>query len=295
MDFVYLRTLCEVARCGNLTHAAHALGYAQSSVTTQMQKLEGQYGAPLFERHGKKLKPTQAGETLIHYAQQILALHTEAKEALSRQEAGTLTMGIIETLATYYLPPVLRAFRQDYPNVMITLQAGTEPSIIRAVKEGRCDLGLVLDTICTDPDLICLPLRKEEFVVVVPPESDYSKRRGSMTVEEIAQARLILTEDGCTYRALLLHALKQSGVAYQIAGEFGSIEAIKQCVASGMGIGFLPRATVELEIEQGKLRGYPLEIDSALHTQVIYLKRKWQSRAFQRLLHEIDRSSQREN
>ena len=59
-------------------HAAHALGYAQSSVTTQMQKLEEQYGVPLFERHGKKLKPTQAGETLIHYAQQILALHGEA-------------------------------------------------------------------------------------------------------------------------------------------------------------------------------------------------------------------------
>lgn len=287
MDFVYLRTLCEVARCGNLTHAAHALGYAQSSVTTQMQKLEEQYGVPLFERHGKKLRPTQAGETLIHYAQQILALHGEAKAALSQQETGTLTIGVIETLATYYLPPVLRAFRLAYPNVTITLHAGTEPSIVQAVKDGRYDLGLVLDVLATDPELVCLPLRKEEFVVVTPPESPYSQARERITVEEMAQSRLILTEDGCTYRALLLHALKQSGVAYQIAGEFGSIEAIKQCVASGVGIGFLPRAAVQVEIEQGKLRGYALEIASNLHTQIVYLKRKWQSRAFQRLLIEM--------
>ncbi len=293
MDFVYLRTLCEVARCGNLTHAANALGYAQSSVTTQMQKLEEQYGVPLFERHGKKLKPTQAGDTLIHYAQQILALHSEAKAALSQQETGTLTIGVIETLATYYLPPILRAFRNAYPNVTITLHAGTEPSIMQAVREGRYDLGLMLDVLATDPDLVCIPLRKEEFVVVVSPESDYGQARGeSMTVEEMAQTRLILTEDGCTYRALLLHALKQSGVAYQIAGEFGSIEAIKQCVASGVGVGFLPRAAVEMEIEQGKLRGYPLAIDSNLHTQVVYLKRKWQSHAFQRLLGEMSSLSE---
>ncbi|MGZ6286412.1 MAG: LysR family transcriptional regulator [Ktedonobacterales bacterium] len=292
MDFVYLRTLCEVARCGSLTHAANALGYAQSSVTTQMQKLEEQYGVPLFERHGRKLKPTQAGETLIHYAQQILALHSEAKAALSQQETGTLTIGVIETLATYYLPPILRAFRQDYPNVAITLQAGTEPSIVQAVKDGRCDLGLVLDLLAADPDLVCVPLRKEEFVVVVSPESHYSQACESMMVEELAQARLILTEEGCTYRALLLHALKQCGVAYQIAGEFGSIEAIKQCVASGVGIAFLPRAAVETEIEQGKLRGYPLEIASNLHTQAVYLKRKWQSRSFQRLLSEMSRLSE---
>lgn len=292
VDFVYLRTLCEVARCGNLTHAAHALGYAQSSVTTQMQKLEEQYGAPLFERHGKKLKPTQAGETLISYAQQILTLHSEAKAALSQQETGTLTIGIIETLATYYLPPVLRAFRHAYPNITITLHAGTEPSIMRAVKEGRYDLGVVLDVLATDPDLVCLPLRREEFVVVAPPESRYSQARGSLTVKEMAETRLILTEDGCTYRALLLHALKQSGVAYQVAGEFGSIEAIKRCVASGVGIGFLPRAAVETEIERGELHGYPLEIASTLHTQAVYLKRKWQSRAFQHLLSEMGRLSE---
>ena len=283
MDFVYLRTLCEVAKWGNLTHAANALGYAQSSVTAQIQKLEEQYGAPLFERYGRKLRPTQAGETLIHYAQEILALHGQAKAALAQHETGTITIGIIETLAAFYLPSVLRAFRQTYPNVTITLQAGTELTIVQAVKEGRCDLGLVLDVLPSDPDLVCLPIRKEEFVIVAPPDSPYSHTQ-ALTILDIAHERLILTEEGCTYRALLLHALKQSSVTYQIACEFGSIEAIKQCVMCGLGIAFLPRIAVQSEFDQGMLRGVPLAIPGTLYTQAFYLKRKWQSPTFQSLL-----------
>jgi len=137
MDFVYLRTLCKVARWGSLTQAADALGYAQSSVTTQIQRLEEQYEVILFERYGRKMKPTQAGEMLLHYARQILDLHTEAKSQLSQQEAGTITLGTIETLATFYLPPFLQIFRSAYPNMTLALQAGNESSIVQAAKDGQ--------------------------------------------------------------------------------------------------------------------------------------------------------------
>jgi hypothetical protein len=86
MDFVYLQTFCEVAKWGNFTRAVEALGYAQSSVTTQIQKLEEQYGATLFERYGRRMQPTQAGEVLLPYARQILASRAEAKALLSEQQ-----------------------------------------------------------------------------------------------------------------------------------------------------------------------------------------------------------------
>jgi DNA-binding transcriptional LysR family regulator len=105
MDFIYLHTFCEVARCGSLTRAAETLGYAQSSVTTQVQKLEEQYGAVLFERYGRRMRLTQAGEVLFLYARQILALQAEARAHLSDQQTGTLTIGTIETLAAYYQGP----------------------------------------------------------------------------------------------------------------------------------------------------------------------------------------------
>ena len=105
-----------------------------------------------------------------------------------------------------------------------------------------------------------------------------------IAVQELSNARFILTEEGCTYRALLLQALRQSGTTHQIVGEFGSIEAIKQCVMYNLGIAFLPRVTVQEEVAQGKLQAIPFTYASNLYTQAIYLERKWQSHAFQNLL-----------
>jgi DNA-binding transcriptional LysR family regulator len=290
MDFVYLRTLCEVAKWSSYTRAADALGYGQPSVTMQIQKLEEQYGAVLFERYGRRMQPTQAGEVLLQYARQILALHAEAKAQLSAQETGTLTIGTIESLAAFYLPSLLQAFHRTYPGITIALQSGHEESIVQAVKEGQCNLGLILDVVSTDLELECVPLRKEEFAIITQMGSPYSHVR-EVRVQELANASFILTEEGCTYRAFLLQELKQAGIAHQIVGAFGSIEAIKQCVMCGLGIAFLPRATVQEEMEQGKLQALPFAYPSNLYTQAIYLKRKWKSRAFQNLLDLMVQSS----
>ena len=283
MDFVYLHTFCEVAKWGNFTKAAEALGYAQSSVTTQIQKLEEQYGAVLFERYGRRMQPTQAGEVLLCYARQILTLQEEAKAQLAAQQTGTIRIGTIETLAAFYLPTLLQRFRTAYPRITLVLQAGTEVSIMLAVKIGECDLGLVLDHLSLDPELVCLPLRKEEFVIVARPDSPYGQR-SEIIVSDLANARILLTEEGCTYRGLLLQALKQSGTPYQIVGAFGSLEAIRQCILADLGIAFLPLVTVQEEVAQGKLHAIPFASSSDLYTQAVYLARKWQSSAFQYLL-----------
>jgi DNA-binding transcriptional LysR family regulator len=283
MDFTYLQTFCEVAKWGNFTRAAEALGYAQSSVTTQIQKLEEQYGAVLFERAGRKMRPTQAGEVLLPYARQILALQAEARTQLSEQQTGTITIGTIETLAAFYLPPVLQTFHDKYPKITLALQSGNEASIVRAVKEGQCDLGLILDRLCADPELVCVPLRKEEFAIIVRPDAPYS-HMSELSVQDLAHARFILTEEGCTYRAFLLQTLRQSATPHQVVCAFGSLEAIKQCVMYDLGIAFLPRVTVQEEVAQGKLQAIPFMHESHLYTQVIYLQGKWQSQAFQCLL-----------
>ncbi|HEY7124246.1 MAG TPA: LysR family transcriptional regulator [Ktedonobacterales bacterium] len=283
MDFIYLRTFCAVAKWGNFTKAAEELGYAQSSVTTQIQKLEEQYGAVLFERCGRRMQPTQAGEVLLSYARQMLVLQEEARAQLAAQHTGTIRIGTIETLAAFYLPPVLQAFRATYPRITLSLQAGTETSILQAVKEGDCDLGLLLDHLSLDPELVCLPLRKEEFVIVARPDSPYGQR-AEITVQELANAHILLTEEECTYRGLLLQELKQSGTPHQIVGAFGSLEAIKQCVMAGLGIAFLPLVTVQEEVAQGKLHALLFAAKSDLYTQAIYLKRRWHSSAFQHLV-----------
>jgi len=236
------------------------------------------------------MRPTQAGEILLPYARQILALQAETKARLSEQQTGTLTIGTIETLAAFYLPPVLQAFRETYPRMTITLQSGNEASIVQAVKDGQYDLGLILDHLSADPELVCVPLRKDEFAIISGPDSPYNQL-SEITVQDLTHARLILTEAGCTYRALLLQALRQANIPHRVVWEFGSLEAIKQCVMCGLGIAFLPCVTVQEEITQGKLQAFPFAFTSNLYTQVIYLERKWQSQAFQDLLNLMSSAS----
>ncbi len=141
---------------------------------------------------------------------------------------------------------------------------------------GQFHAGLIviLDRLSVDPEMVRLPLRKEEFAIIARPDSPYS-HLSEMSVQELAHARFLLTEEGCTYRAFLLQALRQSDTPHQVVGEFGSLEAIKQCVMYGLGIAFLPYMTVQKEAAQGKLQAIPFTHESNLYTQVIYLERKW--------------------
>ncbi len=279
MNFIYLQTFCAVAKWENFTRAADELGYAQSSVTTQIQKLEEHYGVILFERLGRKMQLTQAGEALLQYAQEILRLYEESREVLAQQTTGTMTIGTIETLAAFYLPPLLQTFQAGHPHMTLSLQPGTEPAIIQAVRERQYDFGLILDLPYSKPDLECITLRREELVVIAHPSSPF-RSLSQMTIHELEDQRLILTEEGCTYRAQLLQALQQHSTRHEIACEFGSIEAIKQCVKFNLGLALLPRITVQTEIEQGSLIAIPfVHPDMLFYTQLIYHREKWQSHA----------------
>lgn len=102
------KTFREVAKWGSYTRAAEVLGYAQSSITTQIQKLEESYGAVLVERFGRNMRLTLAGEALLQYANDIYRLHEESKEVVSRQSRGILSIGTIETLAAFSFRRIFR-------------------------------------------------------------------------------------------------------------------------------------------------------------------------------------------
>ncbi|CAN7202775.1 LysR family transcriptional regulator [Paenibacillus sp. LjRoot56] len=280
MEMTYLRTFREVAKWGSFTRAAETLGYAQSSITAQIQKLEESYGAVLLERFGRSMKLTMAGEALLQYANEINRLHEESKEVVSQQSKGTLTIGTIETLAAFYLPPYLQAYRRDFPEVNIVIQPGNEPFIIESVKEGALDIGIILDPPFTDPELESLILREEPLVIIASPDHKLAGQ-SEVHVEDLQNESLILTEDGCTYRAMLLKVLKGNQVSYKLSYEFGNLEAIKQCVTYGLGIALLPRITVAEEIRKGQIVAIPF-VDPAckFYTQLIIAKKKWKSKAY---------------
>src|SRR5581483_5773725 len=215
------------------------------------------------------------------YATNILQLYEESKEIITHQTVGTMTIGTIETLAAFFLPPFLQRFRQMHPSMNLLLQPGNEATLIQAVREGEYDTGFLLDELCTDPDLYCVPIREEELVIIAHPKHKICAR-STVTINDLAKETLILTEDGCTYRAMLLRALQQNGISYQLSFECGSLEAIKQCVIYSLGIALLPRMTVNSEVEQGQVIAMPFACPHPkFYTQLIYRKKKWVSRALQ--------------
>jgi DNA-binding transcriptional LysR family regulator len=286
MDTRYLQTFREVAKWQSFTRAAEVLGYAQSSVTTQIQNLENEFGVSLFERWGRKIRLTHAGEILLRYSDQLLALLDEARMNLSEQSqmAGTLTIGTVESLAAFYLPPYLQRFRREHPKMKVLLQPGICSELRQGAKDGTYDFVVVLDWLQTHPDLTCINLGEEELVVIAAPDHRLAKQQ-VVEVADFAGENWIYTEAGCSYRTMMEEVLRDANTSIETSLEFGSLEAIKQCVAYGLGLALLPRIAVADEVANGKLAVLPFSHPHIrVYRQLLYHKKKWMPQALRRFL-----------
>ncbi|MDF2681607.1 MAG: LysR family transcriptional regulator [Brevibacillus sp.] len=281
MDTRYLQTFREVAKCQSFTRAAEVLGYAQSSVTTQIQNLETEFGVSLFERWGRKIRLTHAGEALLGYSDQVLAILDEAKGNLSEQAqmAGTLSIGTVESLAAFYLPPYLQKFRKEQPRMRMQLHPGICHDLRQGVKEGKYDFAFVLDWMQDHPELTNMNLGEEKLVVVAAPDHPLTKKE-RVEAKDFSGESWIFTEAGCSYRSIMEAVLRDAEATIDMTLEFGSLEAIKQCVAYGLGIALVPFIAVAEEAKNGTLAILPFSHPEVrVYRQLIYHKKKWMSQA----------------
>ncbi|WP_283152799.1 LysR family transcriptional regulator [Guptibacillus hwajinpoensis] len=277
MDLNYFYTFNEVVRSGSYTQTAEELGYAQSSVTTQIKKLEDYYHVKLFERVGRKMRLTPSGEQLYDYVKEIIKLADEAEAHLRTDEnlKGTIRIGTGETLAAYYITPYIKALKEKHPELRIRLESGQCQNLIGGTVDGTYDITILLDQLQHHPDLTTIPIRQEEMVMIAPPQHHFTKL-GVLDLKKLEEETLILTEEGCVYRVLLEKWLKEANVQAKSIISFSSLEAIKQCVADQLGIALLPRIAVEREIQNGLVAVLPFHSnDITLYTQIVYKERKW--------------------
>jgi DNA-binding transcriptional LysR family regulator len=146
MDLHQLAAFEAVARERSFTRAAESLFLTQPAVTRQVAALEAELKTRLFDRLGRSVRLTTSGEALRRYADAILRLVREAEQAVADVGtgiAGRLTLGASDTLATYVLPPLLRAFRRAHPGVEIAIHTGVSADVLEMVAANRVDLGLV--------------------------------------------------------------------------------------------------------------------------------------------------------
>ncbi len=257
MDFRQLEVLAQVVETRSFSRAAEALRLTQSTVSEHIRLLEDEVGTRLFDRLGRETVPTRAGELLYTHAQRLLALRTEARQALEQflgQVSGVLTVGASTIPGEYVLPPLIGKFREKFPKVSIALQISDTRGIVDTVLDGRVEVGLV----GARPDhrsLQAIELMPDELVAVVPPGHPWFGRE-VVTLDDRKAEPLSVREPGSGSRQALETALDDAGPGLdgmRVIAEMGSTSAIKQAVKAGVGVSIISKRAVEEECRHGLL------------------------------------------
>ncbi|GHA10146.1 putative HTH-type transcriptional regulator YwqM [Streptomyces echinoruber] len=269
MELRLLVTFEKVATVLSFTRAAAELGYAQSSVTGQIRALESSLGTELFDRLGSRIRLTEAGERLLPYARRMIELAQEARAAVADtgEPAGALTVGTMESLTSYRLPPLLELFHHRYPKVRVALRTTAGDTTREALRQGTYDLGFLMEEETAHPGLESEVLAVEPLALVAPPGHRLAGR-DRVAAADLVREPLLATEPGCAYRDLFEREL--AAVAPVEFMEFGTIEAIKRAVAAGLGIALLPEVTAAAELADGSLTRLAWRPPFTLRTQLAW-------------------------
>ncbi len=252
-----LRIFVAVAERQHMTQAAQALNLAQSAVSHAIAALEARHQTRLFERVGRGIALTEAGNVLLAEARALLAQAEAVDLALGdfgSLKRGTLSVLASQTIASYWLPRHLVAFHEAYPGITVHLQIGNTTQVAEAVGNCKVELGFVEGVVFTG-DLVCVPVARDQLVIVVGPRHPWAAGQ-SLTPNDLRHGAWVLREPGSGTRSAFEDALSSSGLSpadLQVAMELPSNEAVRAAVEAGLGATALSASVAASDIEAGLL------------------------------------------
>ena len=255
ITFRQLQVFSEVARQGSMVRAAASLHLTPPAVSMQVKELETQVGLPLFDRHGRQVSLSTAGEYFLVHARRLLTNLQEADNAmarLKRLEHGVLTIGIVST-AKYFVPQLLARFHEEHPGIDVRLRAaGNREQLVAMMQAGEADLSIM-----GRPPRE-LASRAETFaahpLVIVCPPGHPLLDLGQVPFSALEAYPFIVREHGSGTRNAMEKFFAEHRFEPRITMEMSSNETIKQAVMAGMGLGFLSLHTMGLEIRSRLLQ-----------------------------------------
>lgn len=279
MEIKQLKTFKAVADHLSFHKAAGAINYAQSTVSAQIMTLEEDLGIPLFERLGRHIMLTEAGENLYQYACKMLELAEAARADLVEgvRLAGTLTIRVPESFCVHRLTPVVVKFHNRMPNVKLRFITCAQEELKRDLRKGVTDLAFLLTESIQSKDLAVENLGTEHLVFVAAPNHPLSKI-DKFETDMLADHTLLLSRVDCSYRRILEQILKESQCEPKMVLEFNSVAAIIECVAAGLGVTLIPEIAVRRELELKNLVTLPWsESNMEVAQLMIWHQDKWLS------------------
>lgn len=282
MTLEQLAIFIAVAEREHLTRAADAIHLTPSAVSSAIKNLEQHYGVELFHRVGRRIELTDTGRTFLGEARETLARARSAELVLSELGGlmrGTLSVHASQTIASYWLPPRLMAFRVAYPGIALTLTLGNTRTVAHAVIGGEADLGFVEGEL-DEPALAGTPVDEDQLIILVAPSHPWADT-DRVLPEMLAETNWIMREEGSGTRSVFEKALSSMNVApgaLPIAMVLPSNEAILSALAGGCCAAAISRLAARSHIDAGRLVAIDLPLGSRTFLS-LHHKERHRSRA----------------
>jgi DNA-binding transcriptional LysR family regulator len=253
LDFGQLEAFVQVTQHRSFSRAAETLGLTQPSITARIQALERELGEDLFERSGRGVRMTDAGNAFFPYVERILQALREGRDAVDEVrnvQLGSLRLGTAITISTYVLPKVLRSFGERYPGLDVVIRTGRSEQVLQMLLSD--EIHVALARTLANPDVESVHLYDDEIVLAVNRGHRFAET-GRTTVAEAATEPIVLFDRGSSYYGLINNFFRQASVIPNVAMELDSLEATKRMVEEGLGIALVPLVTIERELASGDL------------------------------------------
>jgi DNA-binding transcriptional LysR family regulator len=276
LDSRQLLAFSQLARIGSFTGTARALHLSQSAISHSIKALEEAVGCRLFDRLGKKVVLTQAGEQLLHHVEIMFREMSLARQSLARLGKwglGRLRIGVSPTACQYIVPAVLREFKESFPDYQIGIQPGDTPVVLESLRQNRIDLALTLEP--QRPEgLQVHRLFADELHFIVAPQHPWAAARKAERAEIPTQNYILYHRASRTYQ-MVDEYFRAERVVLKTVMELGSMEAIKELVKLGLGISILAPWIAQNEIKEGSLVAVPIgRRKLSRHWAVMYARGK---------------------
>ncbi|HZS14249.1 MAG TPA: LysR family transcriptional regulator [Candidatus Dormibacteraeota bacterium] len=268
-----LQTFLAVARVGHLGRASEALHQDQSTVSRKVARLESSLGVALFDRVGRSLRLTPAGERFIPRADRLLR---ELRDAIAdaagaaNPESGEIRIRFLHTVGARWLPERLARFLEDHPDVRFTLREGQSNEVTGGVLDGDFDLGILGPPPANTRDLEIVPLFRERVAVVVP-ASHRLVGRSSCSLHDLADEPLILPRSRGGLRKVVDDAFSREGITERVAYEGDDFTIIQGLVEAGLGVTLMP---MPLPLPSTKVAVIPLRQPAIARTMALCWDRR---------------------
>ena len=278
IDFRHLETFCRVAALKSFSRAADDLFLTQPTVSGHILSLERSLSLRLFDRTGREIRLTKAGEMFLRYASKILTVRKDLLNALSEFSQGIrgeLSLGASTIPGEYLLPSLMGDFKREHPRFTLSLKISDTKDIVQELLQGHIEFGLIGAKV-DHPSLLHEKFEEDEIIVIAPSGHPLSRKR-SVGFEDLLKEPWIIREEGSGTQMTVERALRKKGKSlkdFNVTIEMGSTSSVKEGVKAKLGLAFISRRAVEEELSRNLFTSITLDGLKSISRQIYIVSQR---------------------